>query len=111
MDNKYLRAEMEAVTRKISDFNNLTENIYETVALLAKRSDQVGQELKSELSKKIEEFAGNNDNLEEVFENREQIEIARHYERLPKPSLIAIQEYLEEGIYYRNPVKELPGDQ
>jgi hypothetical protein len=111
MDNKYLRADMEAVTRRIADFNNLTENIYETVALLSKRADQVGQELKSELNKKIEEFAGNSDNLEEVFENREQIEIARHYERLPKPSLIAIQEYLDEGIYYRNPVKELQSDQ
>lgn len=111
MDNKYLRIEMEAVTRKISDFNELTENIYETVALLSKRADQIGLELKSELSKKIEEFSGNSDNLEEVFENREQIEIARHYERLPKPTLIAIHEYLDGGIYYRNPVKELQNEQ
>ncbi len=106
MDNKRFKTDQEAITRKISDFNNLTGNIYETVALLGKRADQVGLELKQELQKKIEEFSGSSDNLEEVFENREQIEIARHYERLPKPSLIAVQEYLDGGTYYRNPHRE-----
>jgi DNA-directed RNA polymerase subunit K/omega len=98
--------DMEAVTRNIQDFNALTENLYESVALLSKRADQIGLELKHELNQKVEEFATSGDNLEEVFENREQIEIARHYERLPKPSLIAIQEYLDGKTYYRNPYKE-----
>lgn len=110
MDYKRFKAEQEAVTRRMADFNNLTGNIYESVALVAKRADQIGLELKQELNKKVEEFTGSNDNLEEVFENREQIEIAKHYEKLPKPSLLAIQEYLDKGIYYRNPHKEKPGD-
>jgi hypothetical protein len=106
MDYKRVKAEHEAITRRMADFNNLTGNIYETVALIARRADQIGLELKQELNKKVEEFAGSNDNLEEVFENREQIEIAKHYEKLPKPSLLAIQEYLDKGIYYRNPHRE-----
>ncbi|MFO7722722.1 MAG: DNA-directed RNA polymerase subunit omega [Bacteroidales bacterium] len=110
MDYKRVKAEQEAVTRRMADFNNLTGNIYESVALIARRADQIGLELKQELNKKVEEFTGSNDNLEEVFENREQIEIAKHYEKLPKPSLLAIQEYLDKGIYYRNPHKEKPGD-
>ncbi len=106
MENQRFITDHEAVTRRVSDFNNLTDNIYETVALLAKRADQIGLELKHELNKKVEEFTSSGDNLEEVFENREQIEIARHYERLPKPSLIAVQEYLDGRIYYRNPHRE-----
>jgi DNA-directed RNA polymerase subunit K/omega len=81
-------------------------NIYETVALIAKRANQIGVEIKSDLSKKLAEFASYNDNLEEVFENREQIEISRYYEKLPKPTLIATQEYIEGKVYYRNPAKE-----
>jgi DNA-directed RNA polymerase subunit K/omega len=106
MDHKRFKTDHDAVTRKIADFNKLTGNIYETVALLSRRADQIGLELKQELNKKVEEFSGNNDNLEEVFENREQIEIAKHYEKLPKPSLIAVQEFIDDGIYYRNPHKE-----
>lgn len=106
MDPKKLKTDQEAVTRRMADFNNHTGNVYETVAVLAKRADQIGLELKQELNNKIEEFSGASDNIEEIFENREQIEIARHYERLPKPSLIAVQEYLEDGTYYRNPHKE-----
>jgi DNA-directed RNA polymerase subunit K/omega len=106
MDYKRVRTEQEAITRRMRDFNNQTGNIYETVVLLAKRADQIGLELKQELNKKIEEFSSSSDNLEEIFENREQIEIAKYYEKLPKPSLLAIQEFQDEAIYYRNPHKE-----
>ena len=83
-----------------------TGNVYETVAIIGKRSNQIGAEMKNDLSKKLQEFASFNDNLEEVFENREQIEISRYYEKLPKPTLIATQEYMEDKVYYRNPAKE-----
>lgn len=106
MDYKKIKTDTTAVTRKMRNFNNLTGNIYETVAMLSKRSNQISLELKEELNKKISEFASSSDNLEEVFENREQIEIARFYERLPKPTLMAIQEFLDEQIYYRNPSRE-----
>lgn len=106
MEPRKFKTDQEAVTRRMGDFNKLTENVYETVSLLAKRADQIGIELKQELNKKVEEFSGSNDNLEEIFENREQIEIAKHYEKLPKPSLIAIQEFIDDAIYYRNPHKE-----
>lgn len=106
MDPKRLKTDQEAVTRKMADFNKHTGNVYETVALLSKRADQIGLELKQELNNKIEEFSGASDNIEEIFENREQIEIARHYERLPKPTLISVQEYLDDATYYRNPHKE-----
>ena len=83
-----------------------TGNIYETVCIIAKRANQIAVEMKTDLEKKLQEFASCNDNLEEVFENREQIEISRYYEKLPKPDLIATQEYIEGKIYYRNPAKE-----
>lgn len=83
-----------------------TGNVYETVSIIGKRANQISVEIKSDLSKKLSEFASYNDNLEEVFENREQIEISRYYEKLPKPTLIATQEYVEGKIYYRNPAKE-----
>lgn len=76
------------------------------VEIIGKRANQIAVEMKTDLQKKLQEFASYNDNLEEVFENREQIEISRYYERLPKPDLIAIQEYIEDKIYYRNPAKE-----
>ncbi len=106
MDYKKLNAETEAVTRTMNEFDQETGNIYETLAILSKRANQIGQDLKEELHEKIEEFASASDNLEEIFENREQIEIARFYERLPKPTLLAIQEFLEGKVYHRNPVKE-----
>jgi DNA-directed RNA polymerase subunit K/omega len=83
-----------------------TGNIYETVAILGKRANQISQEVKSDLSKKLSEFATQGDNLEEVFDNREQIEISRYYEKLPKATLISIQEYTEGKVYFRNPSKE-----
>ena len=89
--------------------NTLSENvgnIYETVSIIGKRANQIDQELKVELDKKLQEFASYSDSIEEVFENREQIEISRFYEKIAKPSLLATQEFIEEKIYYRNPLKD-----
>ena len=107
MDYKRIKIDPEAITRDTRKFSEQTENIYETVVLISKRANQISLELKDELSKKIEEFATTNDNLEEVFENKEQIEIAKFYERLPKPTLIAVNEYLNDQVYFRNPHKEI----
>lgn len=106
MDYKKVKTDTTAVTRNKNDFYAQTGNIYETVAILAKRANQISLEIKSELDKKIAEFASPTDNLEEIFENREQIEIAKYYEQLPKPTLIAIHEFLNEQIYFRNPATE-----
>lgn len=94
------------VTRNTNDFSQMTGNVYETVAMLTKRANQLAVEEKKELHKKIEEFTSGNDTLDEMFENREQIEIVRHYEQMPKPVLVATQEYLDHEMYYRNPEKE-----
>ena len=110
MDFKKIRTETTVVTRQKDQHYKGTGNIYETVAILTKRANQITAEMKEELNKKIEEFATNNDSLEEVFENREQIEIAKFYERLPKPTLIAIHEFLHDEIYYRNPNKDTQND-
>jgi DNA-directed RNA polymerase subunit K/omega len=110
MDYKKIKTDPISVTRNIEDFTNGTKNVYETVAVLSKRANQISLEMKEELNQKISEFASTTDNLEEVFENREQIEIAKYYEHLPKPSLIAIHEYLNEEIYFRNPHKERPDE-
>ena len=106
MDYKKTNAPTNTVTRNMMDLCEDTGNVYETVAIIGKRANQIGLEMKNELSKKLQEFASYNDNLEEVFENREQIEISRYYEKLPKPTLIATHEYLEDKVYYRNPAKE-----
>ncbi len=106
MDFKRIKTDTTAVTRQKDLFYEGTGNIYETTAILSKRANQISIEMKEELNKKIGEFASSSDNLEEVFENREQIEIAKFYERLPKPTLIAIQEFLNNEIYFRNPHKE-----
>ncbi len=110
MDYKKTKLELNAVTRNIEDFTKGTNNIYETVAVLSKRANQIGLEMKEELNQKISEFATTTDNLEEVFENREQIEIAKYYEHLPKPTLISIHEYLNDEVYFRNPHKEKAED-
>ena len=83
-----------------------TNNIYESIAIIAKRADQIETDLKKELDSKLEEFASVNDTLEETFENREQIEISKFYEKLPNPVLMAIQEFLEDQIYFRKPEAE-----
>ena len=110
MDYKKIKTDSISVTRNIEDFTGGTSNVYETVAVLSKRANQISLEMKEELNQKISEFVSTTDNLEEVFENREQIEIAKYYEHLPKPSLIAIHEYLNEEIYFRNPHKERPDE-
>lgn len=110
MDYKKTNASPTTITRDLRELDQKTENIYEAVAIVSKRSNQISVELKEELSRKLEEFASYTDNLEEVFENREQIEISRFYERLPKPTLIALQEYMEEKIYNRIPENEENAD-
>ena len=106
MDYKKTNAPTNTITRDMMDLCADTGNVYETVAIIGKRANQISVEIKNDLSKKLAEFASYNDNLEEVFENREQIEISRYYEKLPKPNRNAAQEYVEGKIYYRNPAKE-----
>ena len=103
MNYKKTNAASSTITRNQIDLDHETLNIYETLSIIGKRSNQISTEIKEELNKKLEEFASYTDNLEEIFENREQIEISKFYERLPKATLIAIQEYLEDKIYHRNP--------
>lgn len=103
MDYKKSKAPVNTVTRNIMDLCDDTHNIYESVAIIAKRTNQISLEIKQDLSKKLSEFASYNDSLEEVFENREQIEISRFYEKLPKPTLIATEEFVEKSIYWRDP--------
>ena len=105
MDYRKSNAPSTTVTRNLDSLNKGTNNIYETVIIVSRRSNQISVEMKQELNKKLEEFASYTDNLEEVFENREQIEISKFYERLPKPTLIALQEFEESKIFYRNPEK------
>ena len=109
MDYKKTNAPTNTVTRDMADFRDKTGNVYESIAIMGKRANQISVEIKEELKKKLDEFSSSSDNLEEVFENREQIEISRYYERLPKPALIATQEFLEDKVYYRNPLKENTG--
>jgi len=106
MDYRKSKAPSSTVSRDMSKMWENTGNIYETVAIISKRSNQVASDMKNDLDKKLQEFASYNDNLEEVFENREQIEISRYYEKLPKPTLIATKEYEDDEIYWKNPVKK-----
>ncbi len=101
MDLKKTAIPTNTTTRDITQLSKETNNVYETAMIIAKRANQIAAELKQELSRKLEEFSSYADNLEEVFENREQIEISKHYERMPKPTLIAIEEFLNNKIYYR----------
>ena len=106
MDYKKSNAPTNTVTRDMQDFRDKTGNVYESIAIMGKRANQISVEIKEELKKKLDEFSSSTDNLEEVFENREQIEISRFYERLPKPTLLAAQEFSEDQVYFRNPLKE-----
>ena len=103
MDYKKSKAPVNTVIRNIMDLCDQTGNIYESVAIISKRSNQISAEIKQDLNKKLQEFASYNDSLEEVFENREQIEISRYYEKLPKPTLLATQEFVDDNIYWRDP--------
>lgn len=109
MDYKKIKADSTTNPRNLQALVGDTGNVYETLMILGKRANQISSEMKEELNQKLQEFASYTDNLEEVFENREQIEISKFYERLPKPTLIALQEYLDGQIYYRNPAKEAKG--
>ena len=106
MDYRKSNAPTNTVTRDMMKLSEETGNVYETVAIISKRANQISVEMKQDLEKKLQEFASYNDNLEEVFENREQIEISRYYEKLPKSTLIAAQEYDDDKVYYKNPAKE-----
>ena len=108
MNFKNVKAERNTITRETKDLEKVgTGNIFETIVVLSRRSNQLSQDLKKELSEKMEEFVIPNDTLEEVFENREQIEISKFYERLAKPQSIAIKELEDDLIHYRHPEKEL----
>ena len=102
----YKSSTLTTVTRDLTKIDDKTGNIYESLVVVSKRANQIAAEIKEELSTKLADFVTSNDNLEEVFENREQIEISKFYEKLPKPTLIAMQEFLEDKIYFRNPAQE-----
>ena len=101
-----LKSTKAAVTTKTYDRNELdasTGNIYESISIMAKRAVQINEDIKTELFEKLEEFATPTENLEEIFENKEQIEVSKFYEKLPKPTAIAVEEWLEERVYHRTP--------
>ena len=106
MDYKKSKAPTNTVTRNIVELSNDTGNIYESVAIMAKRANQIAAEIKQDLNKKLAEFSSYNDSLEEVFENRAQIEISRYYEKLPKPTLLAAEEFEQGQVYWRDPSRE-----
>lgn len=106
MSNNKPTVPNSTVTRDVRQLDRKTGNIYESLVIIAKRANQISNNMKEELQNKLSEFASSNDNLEEVFENREQIEISKHYERMPKPTLIAVDEFLNDKVYFRNPSKE-----
>ena len=102
----YQNVPQTTVVRDLRKFDEKTENLYEAIAIVSKRANQIAAQMKEELHNKLQEFTNDSDTLEEVFENREQIEISSYYERLPKPTLIAAEEFLAGKIYHRNPEKE-----
>lgn len=107
MDFKKSNAPVTTITRDVRPIENKTGNLYESIVVLSRRANQISVEIKEELQKKLEEFASYTDNLEEVFENREQIEISKFYEALPKPTSMAIDEFVNDKVYWRKPEKEL----
>ena len=106
MDYKRSKAPTNTVTHNLMDFCEDTDNIYESIVIMSKRANQISAKMKEDLSKKLKEFASSNDSLEETFENREQIEISRYYEKLPKPSLLAAEEFEQGQIYWKDPQRE-----
>ncbi|MGJ8742900.1 DNA-directed RNA polymerase subunit omega [Polaribacter sp.] len=106
MDYKDTTAALSTITYDKNEIQAPTENIYEAISIIAKRATQINEDLKKELVDKLEEFATYNDSLEEVFENKEQIEVSKFYERLPKPTAIAVDEWLKGKVYFRTPEKE-----
>ena len=106
MDYKDTNAAISTITYNRDEVEEATSNIYQAISIIAKRADQINSDLKKELIDKLDEFATYNDSLEEVFENKEQIEVSKFYERLPKPTSIAVNEWLNEKVYYRTPEVE-----
>ncbi|MCF8408760.1 MAG: DNA-directed RNA polymerase subunit omega [Crocinitomicaceae bacterium] len=106
MNFKNITAEKSTVTRDTVRIEEKTGNIYQSIAAISKRANQISSTLKEELTQKLQEFNTTTDNLEEIFENREQIEISRHYEKMAKPTAIATQELLEDKLFIRNPEAE-----
>lgn len=106
MEYKGLKAQRNTVTRDLRQLEEGTGNIFETIAILGKRANQIGTEIKEEINNRMEEYEHPADSLEEIYENREQIELSKQYERMPKPVAYAVQEYLEGKVYHRNPSKE-----
>ncbi len=101
METKKSNIPNNTITRKLTDLDAPTGNIYESVVIIARRANQIAADLKQELTRKLADFSSTNDSLEETFENREQIEISRYYERMPKPTIIATEEFLEGKVYFR----------
>ena len=106
MDYKDTKAAVSTVTYNKNEIEAQTENIYEAISIIAKRATQINNDLKTELVDKLDEFATYNDSLEEVFENKEQIEVSKFYERLPKPTALAVEEWLNDKVYHRTPETE-----
>lgn len=106
MDYKNTKAATTTVTYDKEKIEEPTDNIYEAITIMAKRAQQINVDLKGELVEKLEEFATYTDSLDEVFENKEQIEVSKFYEKLPKPTALAVEEWLEGKIYYRKPEEE-----
>ena len=102
MDLKNSKAPVNTETFDRNIIDQPTDNIYEAISIISKRSEQINSDIRTELIDKLEEFATYNDSLEEIFENKEQIEVSKLYERLPKPHAMAVQEWLENKIYHRN---------
>ncbi len=102
MEIKKANIPNNTVTRKLVDLDRQTGNIYESVVIISKRADQIASEVKQELTRKLADFSSVNDSLEETFENREQIEISKYYEKLPKPTIVATEEFLEGKVYFRD---------
>jgi DNA-directed RNA polymerase subunit K/omega len=104
--SQYQNVPTSTIPRDMTKLEDKTGNVYESIAIISKRANQISSQLKEELTNKLHEFASDSDTLEEVFENREQIEISTFYERLPKPVMIATEEFMNDKVYYRNPSKE-----
>jgi len=107
MDLKKIDAPLTTTTYNRNKIDAPTENIYEAISIISRRAEQINSEIKKELIEKLEEFATYNDSLEEIFENKEQIEVSKFYEKLPKPHALAVQEWLDSKIYHRNTEEEI----
>jgi DNA-directed RNA polymerase subunit K/omega len=107
MDIKNSKAAQSTKTYNRNEIESQTDNIYEAISIISKRAEQIKGDVKKELTEKLEEFATYNDSLEEIFENKEQIEVSKFYEKLPKPHAVAIQEWLDDKVYHRDSKEEI----